>query len=454
MSFFIALQHFIDEIIDRGHPRLVMMLLGLIRFLNQAAIGFYRDDGWSMAAALSFSGSLAVIPTSALCFSLFSAFGSLQKSILKVRELILQHMLPESPVKSTIEQWFIDLTANVYGLKFFSIISVLITTVILFITIEYTLNKIFMVKHDPPVLRSMIVFTSLLVWGPLLLGLSGFLFLMAAEVPFVKSMESPYINHAMTMGVSWLLFFLCYYILPYSNPGLFPCLLGGFVSGLLWEIAKFGFSLYVSNLFFYDQIYGQLAFLPMSLVWMYFFWGIFNYGAEVAFCYQAEGNRARMGKESEHDPVLLAQSALASLIIIGRAFKAGESPPRITEIANRLRVPTHIILHGMIALENRKILVAVGHMMNTFIPCRPLDQIRLEDAFWAVIPPSISVDNEAPEMEAIGKIINQVRISIATTFSGENLEQALKRLAVEEAPRLISVTSISSETATRISTDS
>lgn len=422
-----ALERFYDHLLAAASGRpVVQSILRVLRFLNQALIGFYRDAGWTMAAALSFSGSLAVIPTSALYFSVFSSFTHFQNAILKVRELILEHMLPESGLKSTIEQVFNQLTSNVYGLTFFSVISVMVTTIILYVTIEYTLNSIFMVRREPPFLRSMIVCTSLLFWGPILLGISGYMFLRAAQFPWVQSLDNPMLGYIMTLGISWLLFFLCYWVLPYTNAGLFPCLLGGIVAALLWEFAKWGFAIYLTNTLFYKEIYDALAFIPLSLVWMYFFWAIFLYGAEIAFCYRSPGTRSMVGKDSENDPILVAQATLASLIIIGEDFRRGVTPPSIHELALRIDVPSHIIQTGLLALEDQMIVLAVTRIRDTFIPCRPLNDIRLEDAFWAVFPRAVTVEEETPEMAQVGDLMEKMRQGIAQVFKGETLADILE----------------------------
>lgn len=418
---------FLTNAIPRTQIGTLANLVRALRFFNRALIGFHRDGGWSMAGSLSFSGSLALIPTSALWFGIFYGFDELKASLDKARDLILQHMVPDSTVKSQFVDYFENLTGKAFGLSIISVISVIVSTIILYVTIEYVLNKIFMVKRFPSLVRSILTCTTLFFWGPMLLGLSGFTFLKAAQIPWLLRFDTYYFNHAMTFGVSWLLFFLSYFVLPYASIGVIPCLLGGCVSATLWEIAKYGFTLYLSSPVFYDQVYGALAFIPVTLLWMYTSWVIFLYGAEVAYCYRTLHSRGLMGKEEVHDPALVAQSALASLIIIGRCFREGRPPPSLYQLADYLKVPPPIIHDGLLCLEEKRILISVNPVDETFVPYRPLDRITMVEAFWAVFPRGAEVPDEAPEMDLMHQIFREMKVSIANVFKGATLEEVLQR---------------------------
>lgn len=428
MEYYLTqLDKLFDRLIPTTRNELLAHLLRAMRFFNRAAIGFHRDGGWSMAGSLSFSGSLALIPTSALWFGIFYGFDELKASLDKARDLILKYMVPDTNVKAQFVDYFENLTGRAFGLSIISVISVIVSTIILYVTIEWVLNKIFMVKRHPSLVRSILTCTTLFFWGPMLLGLSGFTFLKAAQIQWLQQFDTYYFNHAMTFGVSWLLFFLSYFVLPYAAIGIMPCMLGGFVSAVLWEIAKYGFTLYLSSPVFYDQVYQALAFVPVTLLWMYTSWVVFLYGAEVAYCYRTIDSRGLMGKEEVHDPALVAQSALASLIIIGRCFREGRPPPSLYQLADYLKIPPPIIHDGLLSLEEKRILISVNPVDETFVPYRPLDRITMVEAFWAVFPQGAEVQDEAPEMELMHRIFREMKGSIADVFKGATLEDVLQR---------------------------
>ena len=56
---------------------------------------------------------------------------------------------------------------------------------------------------------------------------------------------------------------------------------GGLLAAAAFEVAKFGFRIYVANFASYEVIYGALAALPLFLLWLYLTWLIVLAGAAV-----------------------------------------------------------------------------------------------------------------------------------------------------------------------------
>ncbi len=57
---------------------------------------------------------------------------------------------------------------------------------------------------------------------------------------------------------------------------------GGFVFAILWELAKNIFAWYVTNLASYNKIYGSLGTLMILLIWIFYSFNIFLFGAELS----------------------------------------------------------------------------------------------------------------------------------------------------------------------------
>jgi len=54
---------------------------------------------------------------------------------------------------------------------------------------------------------------------------------------------------------------------------------GGVVAGVLFELAKRGFGVYVAHFPTYELIYGAFAIIPLFLLWMYVSWVVVLFGA-------------------------------------------------------------------------------------------------------------------------------------------------------------------------------
>jgi YihY family inner membrane protein len=150
------------------------LLLGA-RFFVQVALGFYQDRCFLMASTLAFSSAFALVPLSTFFFSIFAAFPQFTALIERARLFILEQTIPAPTMRDQIISYLNELTSHVYGFTAISVISLVVTSVFLFITLEDSLNTVFQVRHPPPFQRSLVTYTNLLFWGPLFMGLSVYL---------------------------------------------------------------------------------------------------------------------------------------------------------------------------------------------------------------------------------------------------------------------------------------
>ncbi len=84
---------------------------------------------------------------------------------------------------------------------------------------------------------------------------------------------------AVSLGLSATMFYLGYRYVPYRRVGVGPALAGGIVAGVLWEIAKQLFRLYIRQVGVYDQIYGPFAVLIAFIMFVYYSAVVFVMGA-------------------------------------------------------------------------------------------------------------------------------------------------------------------------------
>jgi YihY family inner membrane protein len=420
----------LEMLLARGNlPDPIAGAVNSVRFLTLVGIEFYQERCFYMASTLSFSAAFALVPVSTFYFSLFAAFPGFRELIFKARAFILEQLVPQSNMKEEVIRYFNELTSHVYGLTSISVLALVFTSVMLFITIEDSLNKIFAVRQPPPLQRSLVMYTNLLFWGPILMGLSAFLWFESLRFTPVSWLALSDSGHfALTFALSWTMFAATYWLLPYGHTAVGPSLLGGLVAAALWEVAKRAFSLYLQHAFVYSRVYGSIGFIPVSLLWIYLSSLIFLFGAQVSFCWQFRAMLQMLGHEGRV-PVLLTQTALASLLLIGRRFRRGEPPPTIYELSAAIKVPSYVVQSALLALAEKRILHSVTRRGDTFLPARSLEAITLREAFWATYPRTPPLAGDAPEVRYVDGLVEQSHDAISGVLRNRTVAEVLDETA-------------------------
>ena len=128
-------------------------------------------------------------------------------------------------------------------------------------------------------------------------------------------------------------FTFLYWFLPNTRVRPFAAMLGGVVAGVLVVLAQ---SLYLGLMVGsarYDALFGSFAALPLLLVWIYLFWAIVLFGAEVAFAYDNLSLYRREVRGRAASPAESEAIGLRIALEVARAFR--DSAPAWTADAAR-----------------------------------------------------------------------------------------------------------------------
>ena len=237
---------------------------------------FLDDNVQTNAAALAFTTILALVPAAAVMFSMLSIFPVFQDWSLYLEDFVYENLVPAAgdAVQSQLQE-FIGQTAR---LTAFGLVFLLVSALLLLFTIEESLNKIWRVRDNRPVMQRVLSYWAVLTLAPLLMGASLSLtsyFLsttldgeggLATVLPFL--FES-------------LAFVLLYMVVPNCPVRFRHAIIGGVTAAVMFEVAKYGFTWYISNFHSYEVIYGALSSIPIFLIWVYLSWLVVLVGAEV-----------------------------------------------------------------------------------------------------------------------------------------------------------------------------
>jgi membrane protein len=126
------------------------------RFIRFVA-GRLKDDQVNrVAASLSYTSTLALVPALALTLAIlaaFPAFAGLRDSVL---DLVLSNFIPDTGMRmNEALESFISAAGR---LTIIGIVGLIVTSVLLLLTIEGAFNRIFRVARPRPIMARLVVF--------------------------------------------------------------------------------------------------------------------------------------------------------------------------------------------------------------------------------------------------------------------------------------------------------
>lgn len=320
---------------------------------------FGQDQGMRIAAQLSYTTLLAIVPLGAMAFAILRAFPVFNEVQSTIKSMLFQNFLPDSVADA--QAYFDHFLSQTEGLQAFGIIALAVTAILLLATIEAALNAIFHVRAKRPFVPRMMMFWAVLTLGPLLLGgslsLGTYLLIVgewagASKIPGLAGLVT-----YMAPGVLAVFAFTVFYaIVPYRPVRMRDALIGGIAAGILFAIVRKLFALYITAFPAYQTIYGAVSILPIFLIWMYVSWAIVLIGAEITASL-AHWGRTRAAESFETlAPARRLEAALAALENLWRQSRGeddashGLTKARSDELAEALDV---LRQQGFVGLSDR-----------------------------------------------------------------------------------------------------
>ena len=363
------------------------------RFLTTVFIEFQKDMCLTIATALSLTSLLSLVPLMSVFFSIFAAFEAFERLKTNAEQWLFSTFIPRAELQQTISGYLHNYTQATMKMEIFNVVSLLVTTVLLFITIEHAMSVIWGIRRRRGYYESVKAFTSLLVLAPILLGCSTYFTALLSQALQRTEYFHGLATNVWTLllfrhCVSWLLFFLGYVLIPYTRVNLYSALVGSFVASNAWEIAKKGFEVYLTRSLFHKTIYGQLSVIPIFLFWLYLSWVIFLFGAEFVYCHQYRRllKYRRDAFDDENPPK--AELAITLFAMLAREFRRGTGPVDLETLVRKLGLTPFLARDVFNRLEDKRLVCCVDREGMAYLPARSLDSVTLYDIYQAMEPVS------------------------------------------------------------------
>lgn len=262
--------------------------LEALNFLRFVFRNFLDDDCSNIASTLTFTSLLAIVPLMSVSFALLSSFPVFQELSTPIQNYIFEHFVPATG--QVVHQYLTQFTHQVAKLSIWGIVFLFITSVMVMVTIENALNKIWKVRVQRHGTSAFLLYWAILSLTPIMLGLSVAISSYLMSMPIItKELHvnlSRFLSYA-PLIISIFCFSFLYIIVPNIKVKLMHALIGASVAAFLLELAKMGFTWYLSSYDTYELLYGAFATVPIFFLWVYWAWFIILLGAEVAYAFSA-----------------------------------------------------------------------------------------------------------------------------------------------------------------------
>jgi len=373
---------------------------GVAEFCIAVARRFQEDRGAQTAGSLTFTTLLSIVPLLTVALALSTAFPVFDEATNTLQLFVLEHFLPDADGLQALSEQIVAFSERAGRLTAIGMLFLLITAVMLMLTIDDALNRIFQVRRRRPLGQKVVMYWSVLTLGPVLIGAS----LSMTTLLFGEA--SPLLR-LLPFAFTWAALSLLYILVPYRHVPLRHAAFGALLAGIAFELAKRAFAVYLVNFPTYTLIYGAFATLPIFLVWVYVSWLMVLAGANITAL--LPGYRV-ITTERNRAPGRDLTEVLDILGALARAQDAGRVLP-LTRIAAEARVMPH---RCEIALER---CVGLGWVAKTekdgWVLARDADTIRVADVYRAfVLDPELTGERLAEHWKhidvSLGETLRQI----------------------------------------------
>lgn len=245
----------------------------------------FRDDKcFETAGTLSYTTLFAVVPLTAAVFGILTIMPAFADMSTRFQTFIFQNFVPAAG--RSVQHYLMQFAGNASKLTTLGIVVFLISALAMLAAIEERFNRIWRVSVRRSHLSRFLMYWTALTLGPLLVvaGLTATSYLTA--LPLLGDMAQHgsiqrFWLSSLPFLATFVGLFAMYELVPHHRVPWRHALVGALLAAVLFMLAKWLFSLYVRNFPSYEQIYGQVAVIPIFLVWVYLSWSIVLLGASI-----------------------------------------------------------------------------------------------------------------------------------------------------------------------------
>ena len=377
-----------------------------IKLWSHCARLLKKNRSGQQAAALSYHTLFGIVPLAIVTLLIFQAMPAYSDYGEKIRSFVYD-WAGFSGFKSTIDgdqgsKEMVVLTdhldkivtkffAGTYkgSITFFSVILVIWAAMALLSTIEKAFNNIWHIGRGRGLLHRIVNYWAVVTLGPLLIATGIYAAAQYSSIGHIHENILLYVAPVISSYiVATFVFFLLYFVLPNTRVQARAAIWGAAVAALVWIAAKNTYGYCVTELELYSTLYGVLALVPITVLWIYITWLIVLFGLQLTFTTQhlKSLDAAQIAVAGKREEYFIASEFTAINIVreIAAAFEQNKAPVSSEIISSKLNIPAELNEKMLDHLVGSGIIVKASEPRPGFVPAQDPENIRLSDIAQAV----------------------------------------------------------------------
>jgi len=390
-------------------------LIDLLHLLCFMVARFRQDRCAQMAASLTFTTLLSLVPLITIALTLFSAFPVFESFSGQIKSFLLSNMLPEIGSKM-ISHYVEQFAESATRLTAVGIVFLGVAAMLMMHTIDSAFNTIWRVSRPRPLMQRVLVYWAVLTLGPLLIGgsLSLTSWLVGVSVGYARQIPEfgVLLLKIVPVLLTTLAFSLLFRVVPNRYVPLRHALIGGVAAAVVFESMSRIFAFYIAHFPTYKLVYGAFASIPIFLLWVYLSWLTVLLGALIT----ASLSHWRGGSTRHISTAAQLYYALRTLRAISDGMHSG-AVQTVSALSGRLNIGFDVLEQILEKLAQANVVskLAAGH---GWAMVRDMKNVQLAELYRLfVFDPSMLAAQDDAEIHAwLGQIERYVADAATVTL--------------------------------------
>ena len=360
----------------------------VLRYLYALLRDIFQGQLTLRSMSLVYTTLLSVVPLIAFSFSVLKGFGIHNE----LEPLLFRVLEPLGEQGAKITQQVLDFVDNVRGgvLGGVSLAFFIYTAISMVQKVEESFNYVWYVAKRRNFARRLTEYLVVMSIGPVIIFIAlGMIASLNSTtlVQFFKSVEwlEPVFNMTSKLTPYLLVtgvFTFVYMYMPNTRVRFKSALVGGVAGGTIWATISVIFATFVVAATRTQLIYSGFAVAITTLIWLYLNWLILLIGSQLAFYHQNPAFLRIGRREPRLSNAMRERLALNIMLLVGRAFRQGETNVTVHSLARALRIPSITLTPIIAGLETDGLLTTTEE--ENLVPGREMSRMLLNDILTVV----------------------------------------------------------------------